>query len=597
VETQHRVGREETMATIPGRFRATVEREGSRVALRHRRGKAWESITYTEYGDAVARAAAGFAALGVRSGDRIVLMLRNIVEFHILDMAAYFCGATPVSIYNSSSADQVAYLAGHCEAVVAVVEDAGFRRRFDAVRDQLPALRQIVSVRDDSGDVTYEQLLGHPPVDLRSAAARTQPGDLATVIYTSGTTGPPKGVMLTHASISAAIGALAEAGGKDEEWFRGKRMVSYLPMAHIAERLSSHYSGAFRGYEITACPDLAELGSYLREVHPNIFFGVPRVFEKLYAGVLAVLGADPVKADRFSDAIRTALPLRMAVAWDRDTQKDRDTLRMLDDAVFSGVRAVLGFDEVELAVAGAAPISRELLEWYQSLGVPLSELYGMSESSGPMTWEPFRIKPGTVGPALPGTEVRLLDDGEIVCRGHHVFRGYLNDPERTNEALDSDGWLHSGDIGTIDDDGYVTIIDRKKELIITAGGKNISPANLEAALKLVPLVGQAFAVGDRQPYIAALLVLDPDQARAWATRAGRPEATLAELAADTSVHEIIGVGVAAAMAEFNHAEQVKRWTILAQEWLPDSDELTPTSKLKRRTISTKYAREIAALYT
>jgi long-chain acyl-CoA synthetase len=602
VETQREWGAEEPTSTleppgtVPGRFLLTVRRDAERVALRQRNGEAWESLTYAQLGDAVAGVAAGLAALGVGRGDRIVLMLRNGIAFHVVDMAAYFCGATPVSIYNSSSPDQVAYLAGNSDATIAVVDDAAFGALFAQVRTKLPSLRTIVSVRDDSGDTTYADLLAHPPIDLETAAAAGRPDDLATVIYTSGTTGPPKGVMLTHRSICCAVDALAAACGRELDWFRGKRTISYLPMAHIAERLSTQYCGTARGYEITVCPEMDQLGSYLREVHPNIFFGVPRVFEKLHAGVNAVMSADSVKAERFAGAIQTAVPMRRAVAWGLDTQKDRDTLRMLDDSVFAGVRAVLGLDQIDLAVVGAAPMTPALLDWYQALGVTLSELYGMSESSGPMTWAPYGTKTGTVGPALPGTEIRLLDDGEIVCRGAHVFSGYLGDPERTAEALDADGWLHSGDVGTIDDDGYVTIIDRKKELLITAGGKNVSPANLEAALKTVPLVGQAFAVGDRMPHTAALLVLDPDKIRVWSASAGRPEATPAELARYPSVHDLIAAGIEVAMAEFSHAERIKRWVVLPDEWLPDTDELTPTAKLQRRAITAKYAAEIASLY-
>jgi long-chain acyl-CoA synthetase len=263
---------------------------------------------------------------------------------------------------------------------------------------------------------------------------------------------------------------------------------------------------------------------------------------------------------------------------------------------FSGVRSLIGLDAVEFALTGAAPIPAELIEWYRAIGVPLSEIYGMSESSGPMTWEPYKVKAGTVGVAFPGVDVFLAEDGEVCCRGGNVFLGYLDDPEKTAEALDPDGTLHSGDIGEIDDDGFVRIIDRKKELIITAGGKNISPANLETALKTLPLVGQVCAIGDGRPFVSALVVLDPEVAKAWAKEHGLEGASLEELAEHPDVVAEIERGVAEVMAPFNNAERVKKIKVLGEEWLPDSDELTPTSKLKRRGVHTKHAAEIEALY-
>jgi long-chain acyl-CoA synthetase len=258
---------------------------------------------------------------------------------------------------------------------------------------------------------------------------------------------------------------------------------------------------------------------------------------------------------------------------------------------------MIGLDQVEYAITGAAPIPSFLIEWFNALGIPLSEIYGMSETTGPMTWTSRNIKPGTVGPAIPGCEVKLADDGEIICRGGNIFLGYLNDPERTAEAIDEDGWLHSGDIGEVDDDGYFKIVDRKKELIITAGGKNVSPANLEAALKTIPLIAQACAVGDDKPFIAALLVLDPEVAPVWAKQRGIEFETLADLAEHPEVVAEVERGMAEVMAPFSNAEKVKKFQILHVEWMPDSDELTPTAKLKRRGVHTKYADEIHAFYS
>jgi long-chain acyl-CoA synthetase len=577
--------------TLGTEFLRTVERASAQVALREKAPDgSWVEKTFAQYADGVAAAAAGLRAAGVEPGDRVVLMMRNIVDFHIVDLAAVFCGATPISIYNSSSPEQVAYLAGHCEAKVAVVEDDGFHERFLKVREELPALGEIVNLAQGGRD----QLAGHGTLDLREAAEAVTPDTLATVIYTSGTTGPPKGVMISHHNVVYTAESLRRCFGPDLD-LSGKRLVSYLPMAHIAERMTSHYSQLIQAYEVSSCPEPGLLAPYLKDVRPNIMFGVPRVWEKLHAGVVAAVSADPERKAKFDEAIAAATPIAAARAWGESTPEQDATWDFLQRAAFLPVRELIGLDQVDFAITGAAPIPRELLEWYQALGVPLSEIYGMSESSGPMTWTPQRIKPGTVGPAIPGCEVTLAEDGEVICRGGNVFEGYLNAPEKTAEAL-QDGWLHTGDIGVVDDDGYFSIVDRKKELIITAGGKNISPANLEAALKLIPLVGQACAIGDQRPFVAALVVLDPEVAPAWARNAGIGALPLPELAEHPAVVEEIEMGLADVMAGFNNAERVKKVKVLGTEWLPDSEELTPTSKLKRRGIHARYTAEIESLY-
>jgi long-chain acyl-CoA synthetase len=583
--------------TVASRFYATVTDHPDQVALRWKDGDGWGQWTFREYGERVARAMVGLEHLGVGAGDRVVLMLRNIPEFHIADMAVVMRGATPISIYNSSSPEQVAYLAGHSGARLAIVEDAGFLERVQKVRSELPDLERILVLDDAavSGDGVepWSRVLDHEPGDLQAASKLAQPDDLATVIYTSGTTGPPKGVMLSHANIVWTVESYMPILEIEPLGFRA---ISYLPMAHIAERMNTHYLALSGGYEVTTCPDATQIAAYAREVKPEIMFGVPRVFEKVYAGVQAALAADPDKKQRFDEAVAAALPLRLKKAWDGVTDEEQQTLDFLDEVAFRSVRELIGFDALKFAVTGAAPIPVEILEWFVAIGVPMSEIYGMSENCGPLTWEPYRIKPGTVGRAMPGSEVKLAEDGEVVASGGHVFQGYLNDPEKTAEALDGAGWLHTGDIGEMDEDGYLRIVDRKKELIITAGGKNISPANLEAALKMVPLVGQACAIGDKRPFVSALVVLDGEVAPAWAKQHGIEFSSLADLAANPEVVAEVERGVDQVMQPFNNAERVKKVTVLPDEWLPDSEELTPTSKLKRRGIHAKYAAEIEALY-
>ena len=585
--------------TVPTQFARTVAAHGDIAALRWRKpDDSWGELTFRDYADQACRVAAGLRALGVTPGQRVVLMMRNRPEFHIADMGVMLAGATPISIYNSSAPEQVQYLVGHCEAVVAIVEDKGFLERFTKVRSELPALHTIVAIDDVDGDdvVSYASLVGADPLSLEEASVAATPDDLATVIYTSGTTGPPKGVMLTHRNVVWTAQSLYQCFQRDDT--AGMRMVSYLPMAHIAERMTSHYQGALFGYEVTTCPEPSLLAEYLREVRPQVAFGVPRVWEKIYAGVQAALSADPEKKQKFDEAVAASTP----IVQKRDrgealTDDEQQTWDFLDAVAFSTVRGLVGLDAVEFAITGAAPIPAELITWYRAIGVPLSEIYGMSENTGPLTWEPFRVKAGTVGKALPGVEVELADDGEVLGRGGLVFKGYLNDPEKTAETLDDEGWLHTGDIGQFDDEGYLRIVDRKKELIITAGGKNISPANIEAALKAAPLIGQAAVIGDNRPFISALIVLDPEVAPVWATQRGIEAASMAELARDPDVLAEVQRSVDEANTRFSQVERVKKFTVLPEEWMPDSEELTPTMKLKRRGVNQKYAAEIEALYS
>jgi long-chain acyl-CoA synthetase len=589
--------------TICSRFLETVDAHGDRTALRARvedaRGDVWESWTYREYADRVAAAAAGLQSLGVKPGDRVVLMMRNIPAFHVIDLAVAFCGATAVSIYNSSPPEQVQYLVGHCGAKVAVVEDAEFLDRFVAVRDELPALECLVLLDNpvgvhSRGIVDGPMLLeGSARLDLRRALGAVTPDGLATIIYTSGTTGPPKGVMLSHYNVVWTVEGYLELLDIEPVGFRA---ISYLPMAHIAERMSSHYLAALAGFEVTTCPEPGAVAAYARDVRPETMFGVPRVWEKIHAGVEAALGADPETKAKFDGAVAKATPIVERRTLGQPDDGDDETWDALDEAAFRKVREQVGLDQLKFALTGAAPIPAELITWYRAIGVPLSEIYGMSECTGPMTWEPYRVKAGTVGTAFPGVEVFLGEDGEVCCKGGNVFLGYLDDDERTADALGDDGTLFSGDIGELDDEGYLRIIDRKKELIITAGGKNISPANLEAAMKTVPLIGQVCAVGDDRPFVSALVVLDPEVAPVWAREHGIRFTTLAALADDPQVREAVEQGIETAMERFNQAERVKRIALLGDEWLPDSDELTPTSKLKRRPILAKYADRIEELY-
>jgi long-chain acyl-CoA synthetase len=591
-------------SNIPKRFLTNLERNAAVEVLRWKDADgAWQSWTLQELADVTARLATGLAGLGVGKGDTVVLMLRNRPEFHALDLAVLFLGATPVSIYNSSAPEQIEYLVNDCKAKVAVVEDSGFLERFLKVRSSLTTLEHIVMLEDSevagSDVVRYAELAASEPADLTALSEIATLDDIATIIYTSGTTGPPKGVMLSHGNIVWTLESVGQSMREqtDIEDFAGKKHVSYLPMAHIFERLLGHYYLLDFASQVTCCPDTSQLTAYTGEVHPNVFIGVPRVWEKLYAGVNAAVGADPEKAKAFNDAVEAALPIVEKMTRGTATQEEIDTWNFLDQVAFQTVRGLIGLDEAEICITGAAPLPAEILSWFRAIGVPLTEGYGMSETTAVLTWanDP---KPGCVGRAATAVELKIADDGEVLCRGGNNFVGYLGQPEKTAETLDDEGWVHTGDIGVLDEDGYLKIVDRKKELIITAGGKNVSPANLEAELKMIPLVGQACAIGEQRPFMSALVVLDPDAAAAWARDHGLTgeDATMAALAENPEVIAEIEAGLVEVMKGFNNAEAVKKVKVLGDEWLPDSDLLTPTSKLKRRGILNAFSDEIEAIY-
>jgi long-chain acyl-CoA synthetase len=589
-------------ATVPTRFIELLGAYPDAVLFRAKSGDGgWSECTVAELAERAGRVAAALQAEGVAPGERVLLMMRNRPDFHWFDLGAQLIRATPVSIYNSSSPEEIAFLAGDAGARLAIVEDSGYLDKLLAIRAELPALDRIFVIEPPDGPLPEgvapaAELLDHPAADVGALAAATSPDDLATLIYTSGTTGPPKGVMISQYNAVYATEIIRLALERELDQMVGWRLISYLPMAHIAERVSTHYTALAFGPTVTCCPDMNQLAAYLAEVRPQLVVGVPRVWEKIYAGVNAVLAADPEKQAQFNDGIAEAITLNRAKLDRPLTDDEQATLDFLDAVAFSTVRGLVGLDAVEVAVATAAPIPPAIIEWFNAIGVPLSEVYGMSESSGPMTWSPYRNKPGWVGQAYPGMEVVLDHDGEVICRGGNVFVGYLNQPAKTAETV-VDGWLRSGDIGEIDDEGYLRIVDRKKELIITSGGKNISPANLEAALKMIPVIGQACAIGDQRKFVVALLVLDPEAATVWANQHGRAGQSLHDLVHDPELLAEVQAGVDTVNEQFAPVEQIKRFRLLSEEWLPDSDLLTPTMKLKRRGVHQRYAAEIDALYS
>lgn len=580
--------------TLPRLFQRTVAARGAEPALQWKTDDGWAQWSWSEYADKARRTAALLHELGVQPGQRVAVMLRNRPEFHAIDMAGYLVGATPFSIYNSSSPEQIAYLVGHSDAEV-VFAEADFAKSIEAVRSELPRLRTVITVGATSDDSpSWEDRIAQvEPVDFDEACAIAQPGDVATFIYTSGTTGPPKAVMLSHQNICWLLESLIQVMDAP---MAGARMLSYLPMAHVAERIFTHYMPAREGAFVTTCPDPAAVAGYLPEVRPEAFFGPPRIFEKTRAALIAALSATEQGKAALDKGLALGRQLFEArasgAAPDPEVEK---AYGEIDAAVFAGLRQRIGLDACRTAFTGAAPPPLEVMEFFNFIGVPLFEVYGLSEDTGLMTSETQRPRLGSVGKPIPGCTVRLDDDGEILCHGGHVFQGYFKDPEKTAEVLDADGWLHTGDIGVIDDDGYIKIVDRKKELIITAGGKNISPANIEALLKTVPLIGQACAIGDKRAYVTAVLTLDPDAAGQWAAANGKTGSNF-DLAADPDVRAEVERGVAEINEKLSNVERVKKFALFGDEWMPDSDVLTPTSKLKRRGVLARYGADIDALY-
>ncbi|MGI8762230.1 MAG: AMP-dependent synthetase/ligase [Jatrophihabitantaceae bacterium] len=582
--------------TLCSEFQVTLARTPDAIAVRTPGNEV--AISWHEYGVLVRRIAAGLARLGVRRGDTVGLMLTNRPEFHLVDTAVLHAAATPFSVYNTLAPEQLAYVFANAGNRVVVCE-AQFVDRIRAVQPG-SLVEHIVCVdAAPEGTIALGDLEAAPDPDFDFDASwrSVRPEDLLTIIYTSGTTGPPKGVELSHANMLAEIDATTEISPATSE----DSVVSYLPDAHVANRWGTHYTSLVTGMQIITIADMKQLVSALPQIRPTFFGAVPQVWYKLKAAIEAGLAAEksPVKrrlatwaidvgrrrARLKSDGRTVPLALRAQVA-------------LADRLVLSKVRARLGLDRVRFAATGAAAIAPEALEFVLALGLPCCELWGMSELSCAATINPpDAVRIGTVGKAVRGAELSLAEDGELLVRGPLVMKGYRNEPQKTAVAIDADGWLHTGDIASIDADGYVRIVDRKKELIINAAGKNMSPANIEGAVKLsCPLVGSAVAIGDDRPYIVALLTLDPDMAAAFAAQHGLPDCTPGALASDPGLRAVIDGGIEQANARLARVEQIKKYTILPDTWEPGGEEVTPTMKLRRRPIAEKYAAAIEELY-
>ncbi|MCI0426174.1 MAG: long-chain fatty acid--CoA ligase [Actinobacteria bacterium] len=564
----------------------------------------WDSLTWSDYREVVHDAAAGLQSLGVGQGEFVAIMAGNRPEHVIADFGTVHAGGTPVTIYSTLTAPQIQYIAENCKATVAVLEDLEFMKRWDEIRADLPNLRHVVLMSGaenyDTLDwvLSWDDLLARgrrrreqDPATVDRSAGAVGPDTLATLIYTSGTTGTPKGVMISQRNVVWTLESLRRVADLE----MGVRMVSYLPLAHIAERLATHYLGTYLAGQVWYCPNLAGVLEYLLVARPTLFVGVPRVYEKFQSRLTT----------RFEEAeglkktlLRQALALNMKrVEAEMEGRSGPALAGLLDKIVLSKVRDGLGLDQVTLAITAAAPISPELIKFFLTIGLPLYELYGLSETTGPATTNVSgAAMVGSVGKPIPGVEVKTLEDGELLIRGGVITAGYYKVGEATAESFDSEGWLHTGDLARIDEDGFVWIVGRKKEIIITAAGKNIAPAKLETALGLHPLISKACMIGDGRKFLAMIVALDAEEAPGWAAAHGLEYTDLASFSHLPEVHAEIDRAVEVANETVSRVEQVKKWFIVPDEWTPDSGEVTPSLKLKRRVVLDKYANEIEAMY-
>jgi len=576
-------------STLCEAFQITAAANASRPALR--RADDALSLTWADYAARTRTIAAGLAALGVGDQDAVALLLSNRSEFHLLDTAAIHLGAIPFSVYHTNPPEQIVPLLENSGARVMVTEPI-FLGAARATRELHPDVTHLLIIGGDAerpGELTLAELEagGDPNFDFEAAWRAVTPDHVATLVYTSGTTGFPKGVEHTHGGLVFGLGCLQRLAPVSP----AGRVVSFLPNAHIAERYISHYSSMAFGYTITGCPDPKQLPAALSGARPTRLFAVPRIYEKLAAGTRAMIEADT------DGGLGAAYAAGLARVRAEQAGEAPPRLSAEHEQALAALRAKLGLDALEWSGVAAAPTPYAVLEAMHAIGVGVAELWGMSECVLSTSNPPTRVRLGTVGMAIPGVEVRLRGDGEILVRGPNVTKRYRNDPQRTAESIDADGWLHSGDIAVADADGYLTIVDRKKEIMINSAGKNMAPTHIECIIKEEsPLIGQVVAIGDGRQYVTALIVLDEEAVARMAERHGLP-GEIAELAQHLHIAGEIAAAIERGNARLPRVEQIKAHAVLGEYWVPGTDQLTPTMKLKRRGINALYADTIDALYT
>ena len=593
-------------ATIVHCFWKHARTRSDRTALRVKRGGRYMDITWGEFGRSVQYLAAALTDQGVRPGDVVAILSNNRPEWAMVDLAILAVGAISVSIYATNVPKDMAYILSHSEARLVVVENRKQLEKINDVRAQVPSLQRAVIIdatgvsRGDEFVVPWddflqrgERLAALQPANLDPPLSGLRSDQLAIIIYTSGTTGPPKGVMLAHDNlmfICETVSSLNMVSDRDV-------FFSFLPLAHALERLGSLYLPVYLGAQVGYAERMETVPENLAEVAPTVVTGVPRFFEKTHERILAAVASSPgFKRTLFHWAIKVGREVTRYQISKRALPAGLRFKRWLADRLaFQKLRKRLG-GRLRFFVSGGAPLSREIMEFFHAVGLPVFEAYGATETTSPTTVSDFdHFKFGTVGKPLPGVEVKIADDGEILVRGRNVFLGYFKDPRTTQEAL-VDGWYRTGDIGRIDDEGFLTILDRKKELIITSAGKNISPQNIENLLKHDPLISQAMVVGDRRNYLTALLTLSVETLPPVARQLGAGEGTYREFTEHPRVIERVADIVNRVNQQLARFEQIKKFRILPVDFSEATGELTPTLKLRRKFIAEKYSREISSLY-
>jgi long-chain acyl-CoA synthetase len=579
-------------AALTDAVREGASRSPDAVLFARRSGDRWTSVTAKEFATEVSALAAGLVASGVRAGDRVGLMSRTRYEWTLCDYAIWTAGAVTVPIYETSSAEQVQWNLGDSGAVAVVVESAAHGALLDGVRGALPDLAHVWSI--DAGGLDELVAAGRdvPDSELESRRASVTPDSLATIIYTSGTTGRPKGCELTHRNLLTVCRA---PRAMLPELFDGTgSTLLFLPLAHVFARfvqVACVESGSKMGHTADIKNLLPDLGGF----RPTFLLSVPRVFEKVYNSARQKAHGDG-KGAIFDRAESTA------IAWSQALERGRPGLALrlqhalFDRLVYGKLRAAMG-GQVQYAVSGGAPLGARLGHFFRGIGITILEGYGLTETSAPSTVNlPTKIKIGTVGTPLPGTTIGIAEDGEVLVRGDQVFRAYWHDEAATAEVLE-DGWFATGDLGRLDDDGFLRITGRKKEILVTAGGKNVAPAVLEDRLRAHPLVSQCMVVGDQRPFIACLITLDPEAVPAWAERHGRPAATTAaDLVDDADLRAELQKAVDEANLAVSQAEAIRRFAVLPHDWTEQGGQITPSLKLKRAVVMAEHTAQIDALY-
>jgi long-chain acyl-CoA synthetase len=588
--------------TVASLFLDACAKYADTDALRVKNGDDWTATSWAGFGSRARDFAKGLIALGLQPGEFVNLIGSNDPLYAISDFGVLLAGGVPVSLYNTLAPEQVEYIVNHSQGKYVICENRDYLERFLKIQNEIPDVRKVIMWRDAEEFADNEWIVSFDDVVSDGASvADTQvdervkaiePEDLTTLIYTSGTTGPPKGVMVTHRNVCWTL----ESFMKVMPLPQGARQISYLPLAHIAERMVGHYGPLRLGSVVSFCPDARLIGKYLQDVRPDWFFAVPRIWEKLHQGLQNAIAASP---DDQKKAAEDALAVRReAVRLEMNGQPVPADLRERAEAakpVVDFIRQLVGLDKVDVAGTGAAPIATEILEFFWALGVQLFEVYGQSEDTGPTSWNrPGAVKIGTVGPSIPGVEVKLAEDGELLVKGGNVTNGYYKEPELTAETF-IDGYLYSGDIAEIDERGFIKIVDRKKEILITAGGKNVAPSNVENLLKQHPLVGQACMIADKRAYATALVALDPDDAVAWAKSHDKPS-DVATLSQDPDVIADIQKHVDVMNTKVHNESQIRKFVVLPAPWGVESGEVTPTLKMKRKVVNQKFEDEIESMY-